>query len=202
MESEVKLLTNFTNFVVFNPLSFSQLYQSNQSGILGLGPFTTDDGDERDDSITYELKRHELISKTIVTYNITFNPNAVLGSQSYIQIGDLSDQVTRDLTWVTTAGWDYFKSPVSLTFLKTSAGKILPFAEFNTTAIFDTEADYMYINQLEYDEMLQPLLKSLYNDIECNENECHFNKACDAVTKLGTEIHFSVSTDEQHYVHI
>merc|ERR1712032_1294846 len=58
------------------------------------------------------------------------------------------------------------------------------------------------MNSLEYTEMLQPVLKSIYNDLSCNDNECHFNTTCDKVQKMGTSIDFSISADEQHYVRI
>jgi len=47
--------------------------------------------------------------------------------------------------------WDYWKSPVSLSYIKTKDAKMYPFVEFNTTAIFDPAVDYMYVNQLEFD---------------------------------------------------
>lgn len=53
--------------------------------------------------------------------------------------------------WLQTTGWDYWKSPVSLSYFMTTSGKMFPFAEFNTSAIFDPEVDYMYINSLEYE---------------------------------------------------
>jgi len=77
-------LRNFTHFVIFNPLSAMQPYASDASGYLGLGPYTTDQGDERDLSFMYQLKQAGAIKHNIATYNITFNANAGQGSQSYV----------------------------------------------------------------------------------------------------------------------
>ena len=75
--------------------------------------------------------------------------------------------------------WDYWKSPVSLSYIKTKDAKMYPFVEFNTTAIFDPAVDYMYVNQLEFDMFIQPIFKEIYGDsINCTENYCFFNMSC------------------------
>lgn len=94
----------------------------------------------------YQLKASGAIKHNIVTYNITFNANAKAGSQSYVQLGDVSRHVTSNLMWLQTTGWDYFKSPVSLSYFMADGNLMYPFVEFNTTAIFDPQVDYMYVN--------------------------------------------------------
>jgi len=69
---------------MFAPSGSEKQYESNQSGYLGLGPYTTDKDAEKEDSYLYQLKNGGEISKNIATYNITFNANAQAGSQSYV----------------------------------------------------------------------------------------------------------------------
>lgn len=66
-------VNSFRTYVMFTPLGGEQQFESNQSGFLGLGPYTTDRDNEREDSYTYQLKKNNQIQKNIATYNITFN---------------------------------------------------------------------------------------------------------------------------------
>lgn len=52
MSREVK---NFSTYVIFNPESTHQQFASNQSGFLGLGPYTTDNDDDKKDSYIYNM---------------------------------------------------------------------------------------------------------------------------------------------------
>lgn len=61
----------------------------------------------------------------------------------------------------------------------TGPTKIYPFIEFNTSATFDPEVDYMYVNQLEFTTFITPIFKEIYGTdnktgIYCNQEECHF----------------------------
>ena len=152
-------------------------------------------------SAMYRWKLAQYITKNIATYNITFNPtNKKEGSESYVQLGDINQVITRDLTWVKSSDWDYFRSPVTNSFFKTDVGKVYPFVEFETFATFDPEVDYMYVNQLEFTSFMVPVLKEVYgSDLICTDNECHLNKTCDAVEKFKFEITFSISTEASHY---
>ena len=161
----------------------SLLYQNDQSGYLGLGPYTTDGGDERTDSFMYQLHQEGRISKNIATYNITFNPNATTGSDSYVQLGDISQYVKEKLTWMPAMDWDYFKSPVSHSYIMANGDKLFPFVQYNASAIFDPEVDYMYVNLFEFDYFIQPVLQQIYGNINCTENYCYFNFGCDMVSK-------------------
>jgi len=50
---QYRTLEQFITYVIFTPMAKSLLYQNDQSGYLGLGPYTTDGGDERTDSFMY-----------------------------------------------------------------------------------------------------------------------------------------------------
>jgi len=59
--------------------------------------------------------------------------------------------VTKDIIWLKSWDWEYYKSPVSMSYISAkphyaTPDKMYAFAEFNTSAIFDPEVDYMYIN--------------------------------------------------------
>jgi len=66
------------------------------------------------------LKKNNQIAKNIATYNITFNANAQEGSQSYVQLGDISRELASGVDWITTNGWNYWKSPVTISYFRTS----------------------------------------------------------------------------------
>jgi len=106
--------------------------------------------------------------------------------------------------WLQTTGWDYFKSPVSLSYFLANGNLMYPFVEFNTTAIFDPQVDYMYVNQLEFDMFMAPILHKIYNDtsFNCTDNECHWNTTCDKVHRMGASLQFSISNNEQHYFQV
>lgn len=133
----------------------------------------------------YQLKKGGIINKNIATYNITFNANAQEGSQSYIQLGDISREVAREVDWIQTKDWDYWKSPVNISYFRTSpakGNKMYPFTEFLANAIFDPQVDYMYVNQIEFDQFIQPILTTVYGtNLTCTENNCYFSSTCDKV---------------------
>lgn len=87
-------LRDFETFIIHKPTSNNNMFASNATGFIGLGPYTTDGGDERNKSFSHILKEQGDIKENIVTYNITFNPgNNKPCSDSYIQIGDVSKYV-------------------------------------------------------------------------------------------------------------
>lgn len=74
-----------------------------------------------------------MVTKNIATYNITFNANAVAGSDSYVQLGDISRELMQNVDWIVTEDWDYWKSPVNISYFRTSrakGNKMYPFTEF------------------------------------------------------------------------
>ena len=55
-----------------------------------------------------------MISKMIVSYNITFKPDAWESIQdSYVQLGPISDNVRNNATWIEIANWDNWSADVS-----------------------------------------------------------------------------------------
>lgn len=46
-----------------------------------------------------------VINKNIVSYNITFDPFGSCDG-SYVQLGDISKEVQKDITWIKTPGWE------------------------------------------------------------------------------------------------
>lgn len=81
-------------YVVFDTMGPTGIHKSNNSGYLGLGPYTWSQGTERAYSIMNKLKTGGEITKNIVTYNITFfGENDQIGTDSYVQLGDLSKYV-------------------------------------------------------------------------------------------------------------
>ena len=62
-------------YVIFNPVDDAP-HVANESGWLGLGPYTTDNGTERGMSTMYRLQSANMVNKNIVTYNITFRADA------------------------------------------------------------------------------------------------------------------------------
>jgi len=88
-------------------------------------------------NIVWQLRDASKINKSIVSYNITFNPDPKEDIEdSYIQIGDVSRDVLGNTSWILTNGWNSWSAPVSLSFFK-QADKLYPFLEYNATAIFD-----------------------------------------------------------------
>lgn len=125
---------SFRTYIMFAPMSSNRIdYESNEDGYIGLGPYTTDNDNEKEDSITYQLTKGGVIKKNIVSYNITFNANAQEGSQSYVQLGDISMELQHNIDWIVTKDWDYWKSPVGVSYFRTSpekGNKMYPFTEF------------------------------------------------------------------------
>ena len=78
------------------------------------------------------------------------------------------------------------------------------FKEFNTVALFDPQVDYMYVNQIEFDSLMQPTLKKIYGDaLNCNANDCHFKTVCSNVKKEGLGLSFLLTQyDHTHNVAI
>jgi len=191
---------------MFGPDDTTHQYSSGESGYLGLGPYTTDNDNEKEDSFLYQLKKNSQITKNIATYNITFNANAPEGSQSYVQLGDISRELAHGVDWITTNGWNYWKSPVTISYFRTSpdkGNKMYPFTEFQANAIFDPSVDYMYVNQIEFDQFMQPILSTVYGDaLTCNENNCYFQSSCDKVVRHELGLYFSISSLGAHYYQI
>lgn len=78
-----------------------------------------------------------------------------------------------------------------------------PFTEFLANAIFDPQVDYMYVNQIEFDQFIQPILTTVYGkDLTCTENNCYFNSSCNSVTPMELGLYFSISALDSHYYQI
>ena len=86
--------------------------------------------------------------------------------------------VRGNTSWITTSTWETWGVPVGNSFFRLGESPH-PFLEFQATAIFDPQVDHMYVNALEFGNLIAPVIKTMYNDeITCTDNDCYFEKNC------------------------
>ena len=81
-------------------------------------------------------------------------------------------------TWLDTHNWKTWGSDVSMSYFKMN-GETYPFLEYQALAVFDPQVDYLYVNALEFGNLIIPALKAMYgDDIGCTKTECYFVRTC------------------------
>jgi len=130
------------------------------------------------------MKEEHSISSAYISYNITFK--AIEGQSiedSYVQIGPVSQMVRGNTSWLDTSSFNAWNVPVSNSFFQLGES-IHPFLEFNAKAIFDPQVDHMYVNGMEFENLIAPVIRTMYgDDITCTANDCYFMKPCETVIK-------------------
>jgi hypothetical protein len=106
-------------------------------------------------------------------------------------------ELENNVDWIVTQDWDYWKSPVNISYFRTSpkkGNKMYPFTEFQAAAIFDPSVDYMYVNQIEFDQFMQPILMAVYGEhgLNCTENFCYFAQSCANAPRMELSLYFSI----------
>ena len=161
------------SFPVFKIKSLSKkkdAYNSKQSGFIGLGPASADEGKNAPYNFLKKLRQAAQINQDIVSYNIKWNNNI----DSYIQIGAVSKYITDRTRYISAESFEHFGLTITapgLWFSPTNNEEQIPFPlePKATLAIFDPQVDYMYVNGLDFKNWISPALHIyLQNEIECD----------------------------------
>ena len=89
---------------------------------------------------------------------------------SYIQIGPVSEYVLLNSTMMPTSNWQSWSVPVSDSFFTYDNNYKFKFQELEARALFDPYVDYLYVNGLEFTNIITHSLKAMYEDkIACTD---------------------------------
>jgi hypothetical protein len=81
-------------------------------------------------------------------------------------------------------------------------GKNHPFLEFEARAIFDPQVDFLYVNELEFTNLMRPVIKQIYSDdINCSDTDCFFSNPCPKVKDQyhHAALSFTLGTEGNEY---
>ena len=117
-------------------------YESGQSGVLGLGPYTANDGKFEDFNFMKAIKDKKIIDHNVVSYNISFPKTGEMWKdESYIYLGQISDLVTMQSNFINSTDNEAFKPKLTDAFMFDSGnlkGKMRKFGPtFVKKAVFD-----------------------------------------------------------------
>ena len=109
-----KVLTGLDIFVIEEPMSsLNPMYSSDESGTLGFGPWSQENGNIADTaqrSLMQQGVNTKLFANNIVSYNITFkgehSHHHVPTDASYVQLDTVNTAVTQRTSWVDANSWN------------------------------------------------------------------------------------------------
>jgi len=122
------------------------------SGVIGLGPYTANA--ERDKSLNYmqSLVDKKIIQHNVVSFNMTFpeirKGTASSKDKSYLYLGQISDSVAQNTTFVNSTSKNAFSPKLTDAFIEygRDAVNMKTFGDyFLRTAAFDMQVDYLYV---------------------------------------------------------
>lgn len=112
------------------------MYTSDQSGTLGFGPWSQENGNIRDDakrSFMEQGVEDQIYSKNVVSYNITFkgehNHMTPPDKTSYVQLDVVNSDISSDAEWVPTETWNDWSVNILTAGFSTTDGGEFPIVE-------------------------------------------------------------------------